>query len=128
MHVDEYLYEQAEALGSAGAALWRSVIEHDPPYELRPDELWTVYEAARTADRIAVLDAAQAQEPLTAYGSAGQPVAAPLIQEVRQQRATQNVLLKSLKLPDDRAAAGTEDVEVRNRANSRAMWEARRLG
>lgn len=58
---------------------------------------------------------------LTAYGSMGQLVAHPIVQEIRQHRSTLDKLIKSLNLPeeDPAAAAGTRSESARDRARKR---------
>lgn len=55
--------------------------------------------------------------PLTVRGSQGQIVTHPLIQEVRQHRATVTHLSAKLKLPDEQVAPGNH-----HRDAARARW------
>lgn len=58
---------------------------------------------------------------LTAYGSMGQLVAHPIVQEIRQHRSTLDKLIKSLALPeeDPASAAATRSESARDRARKR---------
>lgn len=114
-------------LGKYGRELWKSVIEHDPPYELRPDEIRVLADACREADLIAKLEEAQAEAPLTAKGSQGQVVISPFISELRQHRTVLSQLLKSLKLPDSDAGSQRKSAHSSDqaRAAARARWGTR---
>ena len=83
-------------LGRPGRALWRSIAG---PYELKPDELRMLEDACRTADLVARLEDAAAQDGPIAAGSMGQPVINPALPELRQQRALLARLLADLALP-----------------------------
>lgn len=82
-------------LGESGAALFRAITEE---YELRPDELTVLHSAARLRDTVDVLKRGLQDQPLTVKGSTGQPVAHPLIPEVRQTESALAALLGKLKL------------------------------
>ena len=72
--------------------------------------------------------AGQRGQPKTVKGSMGQLVAAPLVSELRQHRATLNTLLRSLKLPEVDAGALAEQAAAkageseRKRAAAVARW------
>lgn len=112
-------------LGSGGKRLWVAVAGR---YELRADELRTLQDAAAEADLIDEMTAEQRDQPKTVKGSMGQLVAAPLVSELRQHRATLNTLLRSLKLPEVDATAVAEQAAVkageseRKRAAAVARW------
>jgi len=112
-------------LGSGGKRLWAAVAGR---YELRADELRTLEDAAQEADLIDEMTAEQRGQPKTVKGSMGQVVAAPLVSELRQHRATLNTLLRSLKLPEVDAAAVAEQAAARageserKRAAAVARW------
>jgi hypothetical protein len=106
-----------DGLGDAGASLWADVSSR---YDLRPDELRVLEAACREQDLIVRLDAALVGADLIVRGSQGQPVANPLVQELRQHRSTLRGLLGQLKLPDEdgRVAASTS-AQARKAANAR---------
>lgn len=110
-----------EKLGSAGQALWSSIV---PVFELRPDELRVLADACRQADLVERLEEALAEAPLTVKGSMGQEVASPYLSEVRQHRTVLANLLKGLKLPDSPAGAARKRAQVSDaaRAAARARW------
>ena len=70
----------------------------------------------------------QKGKPKTGKGSMGQIVAAPLISELRQHRATLTAMLRSLKLPEVDAGALAAEAErkagesERKRAAAQARW------
>lgn len=83
--------------------LWTEIVK---AYELRIDELRVLEDSCREIDLIERMEAEQRKLPLVVKGSQGQDVAAPLVQELRQHRATLARLLQQLRLPDDGADAG----------------------
>ena len=85
-------------LGDKALTLWKGTTER---YDLRPDELRVLEDACRQVDLVDRLEAALVDGELIVRGSQGQPVANPLVQEIRQHRATLQRLLGSLKLPDE---------------------------
>ena len=101
---------------------------HHEEYDLRADELRTLEDCAREADLVDQMEAEQKGSPKTVKGSMGQTVAAPLISELRQHRATLNTMLRSLKLPDVDAGALAAEAErkagesERKRAAAVARW------
>lgn len=107
-------------LGPTGGKLWRSVLDD---FELRPDELRILEDACREA---ALIDKLQHEidqlTTLIARGSMGQPVANPLIQEVRQHRATFAQLMARLKLADADGEGSPGDRSARARAAATARW------
>jgi hypothetical protein len=100
-----------EPLGEAGAALWNAVLAE---HELRPDEIAVLCSAAKLADAISAMEKAMVGQSLIAKGSMGQPVANPLLVELRHHRATQAALLRQLRLTEE-----DEDAEPLNRPMSR---------
>jgi len=87
------------SLSTAGRRLWRETVkEHD----LQQHELETLRAACGELDLITLMEQELAGQPLTVTGSTGQPVAHPLVQELRQHRSTMSALIRSLKLEDDR--------------------------
>jgi hypothetical protein len=106
-------------LSKAGSALWRTIASK---YQLRPDELAVLEDACRTADTIAALESAWAEDgtPMTTRGSMGQLVIHPLIGELRAQRNARAALLRQLKLPDDPTG---EVATNQNRDAATASWQ-----
>lgn len=92
-------HETPSGLDVAGERLWRDITETFD-FTDEPAKLAILERAAKTADQIARLEAAAAEQPLTAKGSMGQLVIHPLVAEIRQQGAALDQLLKSLKLPE----------------------------
>lgn len=91
-----------KSLKAEGRKLWRETVG---VYELRQDELDVLRAACGEADLIARMEVELEGEPLTVKGSQGQLVAHPLVQELRQHRATMSALLRGLKLPDEGGAS-----------------------
>ena len=87
-------------LHDAGSALWQSIAGK---YELRPDEMHRLERICKTADMLAMLEAAWIEHgcPTETKGSMGQAVIHPLIGEMRAQSAAIDAALVRLKLPDD---------------------------
>jgi len=116
---------QPTGLKTAGKALWKQITDG---YELRPDEVRILVDAAREADLVDRLEKALSSEPeLTTEGSMGQLVITPLLAEIRQHRAVLANLLKALKLPAGKPGAGAQSeleriAEERRRA-ARARWD-----
>ncbi len=103
-------------LDAAGKQLWQAVVAK---YELRQDELETLKAACGEADLIEKMAAALEDQPLVVSGSMGQLVAHPLVQELRQHRATMAGLLRGLKLPDDQPSGTGINHQ---RAGGQARW------
>lgn len=94
----EELPEPRVQLGVRGLELWHDVLtDHD----LRTDELRVLEDACREVDLIERLEEGLQGAPLVVNGSQGQPVANPIVQELRQHRALVSRLLAALKLSDD---------------------------
>ena len=112
-----------KGLRPGGRKLWTDIVGK---WELRPDELRVLREAAREVDLIDALEAALAKDRIMIPGSMGQMVVNPLITELRQHRATLAALLRQLKLPD--ADGGESEKESRStaaRAAANARWATR---
>ncbi|MEU9581066.1 hypothetical protein [Streptomyces chilikensis] len=92
------LSDPPEGLGPQGTCLWEEI---SGAYELRVDELRVLGDACREVDLIERLEDALRDAPLVVTGSMKQPVANPLVQELRQHRALVARLLAALKLPDE---------------------------
>jgi len=111
-------YDAPPGLKDAGVALWDDVTA---VYDLRADELRVLEAACFELDLIARLQAAMDTDDLITFGAQGQPVANPLVQELRQHRSTLRALLKQLSLPDqdDRGQQSGRSEQARNAANAR---------
>lgn len=107
-------------LGAKAKRLWSDITG---TYQLRPDELRILEDACREVDLIERMEALTADEDfeMIAEGSMRQPVANPIIQELRQHRSVLQRLLVGLKLPDH--AGGTENPRsVSAREAALARW------
>ena len=108
-----------EALGPAGLKIWSAVVAE---YDLRPDELRILEDACREATLIDRLHHELQGAPLLVKGSMGQQVASPLVQEVRQHRATFAQLMARLKLEDLDGSTGAGERAARARSAAQARW------
>ena len=107
-------------LGDRGAELWSAVLGG---HDLRTDELRVLEDACREVDLIELLEGGLRGAALVVKGSQGQPVANPIIQELRQHRSLVARLLASLKLSDE--AADEKDARARTqkaRAAALTRW------
>lgn len=95
-------------------------------FELRADELRVLEDACREIDLIERMETALSSAELLVRGSQGQSVANPLVQELRQHRATVARLFSQLKLSDTGDAGagegGQRSATARDAANAR--WRA----
>jgi len=104
-------------LGDRALGLWAGITAK---YALRVDELYVLESACREIDLIDAMVERQKSEDLIGVGSMGQPVAAPLVSELRQHRTTFANLMKQLKLPDeDGRADSAASEQARKAANAR---------
>lgn len=104
-------------LGERAERLWSDVVSC---YDLRADELRVLEDACREADLIDVLERELVDADMIVRGSQGQPVANPLVSEIRQHRGTLQRLLGSLKLPDEDGRQQLSRSEsARNAVNAR---------
>lgn len=106
-------------LKTAGKKLWQ---ETTKSYVLRQDELEILKGACAEADLIVRMEEELVGSSLTVLGSQGQIVAHPLVQELRQHRATMAGLLRGLKLPDE---GGAEAVGNQHRSAAQERWATR---
>jgi hypothetical protein len=90
-------------------------------YQLRVDERRLLEDACREMDLIDRLEEQLRTSSLMEVGSQGQPVASPLVSEIRQHRSTLRQLLAQLKLPDEPGEARTPR-SVQAREAARARW------
>jgi hypothetical protein len=109
-------------LKTAGRTLWQGISEG---WDLRPDELRILGDAAREADIIDRLEKAGNDVDLTVKGSMGQEVIHPIFAEIRQHRATLASLLRQLKLSEvDDGASGSGDGPVRPMSRTESAKKA----
>lgn len=109
-------------LEAKGQRFWSDITK---VYDLGPHELLMLEDCCREADLIDRLEQDLAAAELVVKGSMGQPVASPLVTEIRQHRSTLARLIAALKLPaDDGGAAAERSSAARKAANAR--WGARR--
>lgn len=105
-------------LGLHAEALWKRITKL---YELRPDELRILEDACREADLIDRLEKELTDADLVVHGSQGQPVANPLVSEIRQHRTALRSMLAGLKLPDEDGRAQL-DRSTKARAAANERW------
>lgn len=94
-------------LGTEGARLWREIAAEMADDDLVPtsrERRW-LEDACRTADVVADLEAALEGQDRVVRGSQGQPVAHPLIAEIRQQRAALAALLARIEMTEGESSA-----------------------
>ncbi|MGY1945327.1 hypothetical protein [Nocardia asiatica] len=112
-----------KGLAPGGRKLWTDIVAQ---WDLRPDELRVLREAAREVDLIDKLEAVLNKGSLMIPGSMGQMVVHPMVTELRQHRATLAALLRQLKLPDaDGGEAEKESRSTAARAAANARWATR---
>jgi hypothetical protein len=122
--VDTLKTKTPTGLKPGGKRLWSSIVDE---FDLRADELRVLEDACRESDLVDALQAELAKGALTVLGSQGQPVANPMVAELRQHRAVFQRLVASLKLPesdDGRSAAAQRSTSARAAANAR--WSTNR--
>lgn len=108
-------------LGKYGRKLWNDIVsdafENGVFFDNRELD-WL--SAAKTADASALLDAGMADQPTIVKGAQGQPVANPLLNEIRQHRALQTQLLARIDLyPAGDASSNTRSTAARRAAQAR---------
>lgn len=103
-------------LGRKSKKLWNDLTS---VYDFRADEVRILEDACREVDLIERLETELKTADLVVTGSQGQPVASPLVQEVRQHRMTLKQLFASLKLPDDEASSGSASEAAKGLASAR---------
>lgn len=111
-------------LRAAGRRLWADVVE---AYELGPDEYAALREAARCLDELDDLRAALRPDQLTVEGSAGQPVANPLLEQVRKHRLVLDRLLERLGLPAGSEDEGMTPTQRRAQRAAQQRWRDRQV-
>lgn len=118
-------------LAAGGRRLWDSVLAS---HTLRADEIRVLEDACREADLIDEMESEQRGASKTTRGSMGQVVAAPLVSELRQHRATLTTMLRSLNLDKaqvaDAVAEAQRAVEARRAelAAAQERWVNRKEG
>lgn len=103
-------------LGAKAKRVWTEITSS---YELRVDELRILEDACREIDLVERLEAELKGAKLIVHGSQGQPVANPLVQELRQHRGVLTRLFGALKLPDEDSGAGERSTAARTAAMAR---------
>lgn len=110
-------HDPPEGLGDKALVVWTEIAGN---YDLRIDELRVLEDACREIDLIERLEGELLHADLIVTGSMGQPVASPLVQELRQHRGVLARLLGWLKLPDEEAPAkGAASASARQAAMAR---------
>jgi hypothetical protein len=108
-------------LGAKSRRVWDDITSQ---FDLRADELRVLEDCCREIDLIERLEQALQGSDLLVEGSMGQPVASPLVTEVRQHRGTLARLFASLKLPEDAGTSGRSQEERSSAARkaAQARW------
>jgi hypothetical protein len=109
-------YDPPVGLEEGGTALWDDITA---VYDLRPDELRVLEAACFEVDLIDRLQREVGTADLVVHGSQGQPVANPLVTELRQHRSALRALLKQLDLPDESTGTTSRSAQARDAANAR---------
>jgi hypothetical protein len=127
MAIEDNGIRRPAGLGPRGTKLWCTITAL---YELRPDEVELLTDAAREADVIERLEDELKDSPLVVKGSMGQPASSPLVTEIRQHRATLKSLLAGLRLGDVEGGSsrGVHSHRVGNASEAarravRARWD-----
>ncbi|QKZ22072.1 hypothetical protein [Streptomyces chartreusis] len=82
-----------DGLGERGLRLWTDTLAD---LEMDPDELLLLEEACRLADELDEMGVLLANSAMLSKGSRGQPVANPLIREIRGHRLALSRVLRQL--------------------------------
>jgi hypothetical protein len=116
--------KRPDGLGSAGGALWRSVLA---TYVLSPAEAATLERACRTLDLMARIDGELAAGGVSVEGSMGQVRAHPLIAVQADLSRVLNIQLMSLALPMPDEDVGRRRSPQQQEA-AQARWRGQRDG
>ena len=117
---DTYRPPRAPAgLGSAGRALWRGVVDG---FELRPDELALLKEAALLLDELGALQAALDGAKTLTTGSRGQLRPNGLYSEMRSHRLALVRLMGALGLGDADTTTDGSRKSHAGRSLARLRW------
>jgi hypothetical protein len=115
-------------LARAGRRLWKSVVEDDDSQGIDLDalELSHLEDACRLADRLEEMEAELAQSPtgFMVKGYQGQPVAHPLLGEIRQTRALRALTLACIRVtpPEEKQSGSVFPLGVQQRAAANKRW------
>lgn len=111
-------------LGTKARKMWTELTAE---FDFRADELRILEDACREVDLVERLEKEINHKDfkLVVQGSMGQPVASPLIQEVRQHRAAIKSLLAALKIPDEPDSPAAQQRSASARAAANARWRMR---
>lgn len=110
-------------LGKHGKKLWRDIVTEAAENVVFFDsrELFWLHSAAKTVDSLQLLEAEMADQPQIVKGAQGQPVANPLLAEIRQHRSLMAQLLARLDLyPAGEVSTSSRSTAARKAA--RARW------
>jgi len=99
-------------LKSAGRKLWVGLTNGE--FEFNSAELRILEDACREVDLIDQMEKEiQSKDfKMVVRGSQGQPVASPVVQEIRQHRMTLRALIQALKLPEEDDGRATSAGQV----------------
>ena len=109
-----YMQKPPTGLGAAGKKLWREITAPLAEFELEltsRERQW-LHSACNLRDRVVELEAVMAVSDVVAKGVAGQPVAHPLLTEIRQHHQLVAQLLARLDLSTDDDEDGTVGITV----------------
>jgi len=114
-------------LGVAGRRLWKTVITDADSQEVDLDsrEIAWLEDACRLTDRLELLEAELAAAgTFMVKGVAGQPVAHPLLGEIRQTRALRAQMLARITVtpPEEKQSASVFTLGVQQRAAANKRW------
>jgi hypothetical protein len=114
-------------LGAPGRRLWRQVATEaaEEGLELDSRERFWLHSAAQLVDRVAQLEAAMAGDDMVVKGYSGQPVAHPLLTEIRQHHLLISQTLARLKVDVPEPSSGALSVVVggnRQRTAANRRW------
>jgi hypothetical protein len=112
-------------LRAEGRRVWREIVADTAGQGLELDarELTWLRHAAKLADRVAALEDAMTDQPLVVPGHASQPVAHPLLGEIRQTQALLAQTLGRLRVDVSESTGGIVNAGGnRFRAAANARW------
>jgi len=107
-------------LGKHGKALWKTIHDDlDEGWELDARETDALTRACRTADELALLEAAVDRDGATVEGSRGQVTVHPALVESRQLRLAQLRLLSVIEMADPETAVRSTPAQLHARRAAR---------